>query len=65
MNDEDLRDLFAFGALIGLVMRGESILDTGYLSYKYADEAIETKYKVQDEGIASVKPKTRKKSVPE
>jgi hypothetical protein len=65
MNDEDLRDLFAFGALIGLAMRGESILDSGYLSYKYADEVIENKYKTQDEGIASVKPKTRKKSVPE
>jgi hypothetical protein len=65
MNDEDLRDLFAFGALIGLVTRGESILDSGYLSYKYADELIENKYKAQDEGIASVKPKSRKKSVSE
>jgi hypothetical protein len=64
MNDEDLRDLFAFGALIGLIMRGESILDTAYLSYKYADEVIENKYKSND-GIASVKPKPRKKSVPE
>jgi len=65
MNDEDLRDLFAFGALIGLVMRGEAIMDAGYLAYKYADETLDAKNTPEDEGIASVKLKRRKKSVSE
>lgn len=65
MNDEDLRNLFAFGALIGLVMRGEPSMDAGYLAYKYADEALDAKDAPEDEGIASVKIKRRKKSVPE
>lgn len=65
MNDEDLRDLFALGALIGLVMRGEATVDAGYLAYKYADEALDAKNIPEDEGIASVKLKRRKKSVSE
>lgn len=65
MNDKDLRDLYIGLAMVGLVMRGESILDTGYLACKYADELLDARSKVDEEGIASVKIKSRKKSVSE
>jgi hypothetical protein len=64
MNNEDLRDVMAFGALIGLVMRGEATIDAGYLAYRYADATLDAREE-GDEGIASVKIKRRKKSVPE
>ena len=65
MEDKDMRDALILGALIGLVIRGESTLDSGYLAIKYADETMESRSKIDEEGIASVKIKTRKKSVPE
>ena len=60
MNDEDLRDFFAGLSLVGLVMRGESVLDSGYLAYKYADSVIDAKYKVEEDGIATIKKRAKK-----
>jgi hypothetical protein len=65
MDDKEMRDALIFGALIGLVIRGESTLDSGYLAIKYADETMEARNKVDEDGIASVKIKSRKKSVSE
>jgi len=64
MNNEDLRDLMAFGALIGLVMRGEVSMDAGPLAYRYADATLEAR-DAEEEGIAAVTPKRRRKNVPE
>jgi hypothetical protein len=45
-------------------MRGEATIDAGYLAYRYADATLDAREE-GDEGIASVKIKRRKKSVPE
>ena len=65
IDDKEMRDVLILGALIGLVIRGESTVDSGYLAIKYADETMEARNKVDEEGIASVKIKSRKKSVSE
>ena len=67
MNDEDLRDLFAFGAMVGYLMNGDySPEEIPRLSNKLADAMIEAKY-AEDEpeevGIAAVVKRTRKKNV--
>ena len=60
MNDDDLRDLFAFGALVGQVM------NRGYaepsIAYELADEMIKAKYAIHEpqEGIIAIKPKRRR-----
>lgn len=66
MNDEDLRDLFAFGAMIGYLMNGDySPEEIPHLSNKLADAMIEAKYAEEPEevGIAAVVKRTRKKNV--
>jgi hypothetical protein len=61
MNDEDLRDLFAFGVMLGQIMK------RGYVevakTYEIADEMIEAKYaeKEPDVGITAIKRKYIKK----
>jgi len=61
MNDEDLRDLFAFGVMLGQIMK------RGYVevakTYEIADEMIEAKYaeKEPDVGITAIKRKYTKK----
>lgn len=63
MNDEDLRDLFAFGAMLGQVIR------KGYAepsrAYEIADAMVEEKYVVPEvepeEGIVAIKPKRKSK----
>ena len=69
MNDEDLRDLFAGLALMGLSSRGvheNSEPQVAAWCYKIADAMIEAKY-AEDEpeevGIAAVVKRTRKKNV--
>lgn len=65
MEDEDLRDLFAGLAMMGLIMsRGDTTDVLVNTAYYTADAMIEAKYRKRDEGIASVKP-TRKKRVSE
>jgi hypothetical protein len=66
MNDEDLRDLFAGLALMGLSSRGvhensESRVATW--CYKLADAMIEAKYAEPEpeEGITAIKPKRKSK----
>lgn len=55
MNDEDLRDLFAFGVMLGQITK------RGYVevakTYEIADEMIEAKYANNEPevGIAAVK----------
>lgn len=64
MKDEDLRDLFAFGAMIGLIMRSGDAHPT--YAYEIADAMIRAKYTEDEpeleEGITAIKPK-RKRSV--
>ena len=63
MNDDDLRDLFAFGAMLGQIMK------RGYAdpprAYEIADAMIEEKYAVPEvepeEGITAIKPKRKVK----
>ena len=63
MNDEDLRDLFAGLALMGIVNRAstepqfELVAKNAYIM---ADAMIEAKYAKPEEGIASVIKRTRK-----
>jgi hypothetical protein len=64
MNDEDLRDLFAFGAMIGQIMRSGNAHPTH--AYETADAMIEAKYyeapEVEpEEGITAIKPKRKVK----
>lgn len=60
MEDEDLRDLFAFGVLVGQVM------NRGYaeprIAYEIADGMVEAKYAKYEpeEGIVAIKPKRRR-----
>jgi hypothetical protein len=73
MNDEDLRDLFAGLALMGLLAeKGDSLLTSNgekYVSeycYILADAMIEAKYAepepVPEEGITAIKPKRKPRS---
>ena len=63
MNDDDLRDLFAFGAMVGQIMR------SGFAeppkAYEVADAMIEAKYYKEpeepEEGITAIKPKRKPK----
>ena len=64
MNDEDLRDLFAGLALNGMVGLGITHPDqAAKFCYTMADAMIEAKYKKEEEGIAAVIKRTRKKNV--
>jgi hypothetical protein len=65
MNDEDLRDLFAGLALIGIVSRASNEPQFDLVArnaYIMADAMIEAKYKKEEpeQGITSVIKRTRK-----
>lgn len=65
MNDEDLRDLFAACALIGIAKDVENERKSGKWCYEMADAMLEAKYAGQEEpevGIAAVVKRTRKKN---
>ena len=63
MNDEDLRDLFAGLALIGLNMNVRDEKHTAAWCYKMADAMIEARYAEPEpeEGITAIKPKRKVK----
>lgn len=68
MNDEDLRDLFAGLALMGLSSRGVHENSEPFVAkwcYKLADAMIEAKYAEPEvepeEGITAIKPKRKAK----
>ena len=62
MNDEDLRDLFAFGAVSAKACHPFSNLkDHAKFCYAVADAMIEAKYAEAEEvGIAAIKPKHKR-----
>jgi hypothetical protein len=61
MNDEDLRDLFAFGALISKAWIPPNLEDQARNCYAIADAMIEAKYYQEpEEGITAIKPKRKK-----
>lgn len=59
MNDDDLRDLFAFGAMVGQIMRNGNVDPPK--AYETADAMIEAKYAEPEpeEGIVAIKPKRK------
>jgi hypothetical protein len=61
MNDEDLRDLFAFGILIAQTIRNGQVNAVDV--YEAADLMIEAKYAEPEpeEGITAIKPKRKVK----
>lgn len=63
MNDDDLRDLFALGAMIGQIMRNGNA--DPFRAYETADAMVEAKYAVPEaepeEGIIAIKPKRKTK----
>ena len=63
MGDEDLRDLFAGLALIGLNTSIRDEKNTAAWCYKMADAMIEAKYAEPEpeEGITAIKPKRKVK----
>lgn len=65
MNDDDLRDLFAGLALIGLNTSIRDEKHTATWCYKMADAMIEAKYAEEEpepeEGITAIKPKRKVK----
>jgi hypothetical protein len=63
MGDEDLRDLFAGLALIGLNMSVHDPKHTARRCYEMADAMIEAKYAEPEpeEGITAIKPKRKTK----
>lgn len=67
MNDEDLRDLFAFGAMISKAWIPPNLEDHARNCYAIADAMIEAKYEETEDnapeevGIAAVVKRTRKK----
>jgi hypothetical protein len=63
MNDEDLRDLFAGFAMLSKMWISPHLEDYAKDCYRIADAMIEAKYKKEEEGIASVIKRTRKKNV--
>lgn len=63
MNDEDLRDLFAAFAMLGLIMsRGDTTAVLASNAYHTADAMIEAKYAEPEEGITAIKPKRKPRS---
>jgi hypothetical protein len=64
MNDEDLRDLFAGLAMVGLLMAGRKNVENE--AYRISDAMIEAKYAVPElipeEGITAIKPKRKPRS---
>jgi hypothetical protein len=66
MNDEDLRDLFAFGAMIGAIMNSGIYEFRAVACYSAADAMIRAKYAepepVPEEGITAIKPKRKPRS---
>jgi hypothetical protein len=67
MNDEDLRDLFAFGAMISKAWQAPNLEAHAKNCYAIADAMIEARYKeIEDDapeevGIAAVVKRTRNK----
>jgi hypothetical protein len=63
MGDEDLRDLFAGLALVGLNMNVRDPKHTARWCYEMADAMIEAKYAEPEpeEGITAIKPKRKVK----
>ena len=63
MNDEDLRDLFAGLALVGLNMNVRDPKHTARWCYEMADAMIEAKYAEPEpeEGLTAIKPKRKTK----
>jgi hypothetical protein len=69
MNDEDLRDLFAGLALMGLIAEGQIFRDdfkgAARRAYQLSDAMIEAKYDEEPEepevGITAIKPKRKAK----
>ena len=65
MNDEDLRDLFAFGAMISKAWQAPNLEAHARNCYDIADAMIEAKYEEEPEepevGIAAVKRKRKTK----
>lgn len=62
MKDEDLRDLFAFGAMISKAWVSGDMQEDAKKCYAIADAMIAAKYAepVSEEGIVGVIKKTRK-----
>ena len=66
MNDDDLRDLFAFGAMISKAWQAPNLEQHAKNCYAIADAMIEAKYyeapEVEpEEGITAIKPKRKVK----
>lgn len=57
MNDQDLRDCFAMFALNGILSCNYDVgEEPAVLAYKYADEMLEARKKIEaDSGIATIK----------
>lgn len=62
MNDEDLRDLFAGLAMLGLLMAGRKNVENE--AYRISDTMIEAKYHEEEPevGITAIKPKRKPRS---
>ena len=63
MNDEDLRDLFAGLALVGIVSRASNEPQFELVAknaYRMADAMIEAKYAEPEMGITAAKPKRKR-----
>lgn len=62
MNDEDLRDLFAGLAMVGLLMAGRKNVENE--AYRISDAMIEAKYHEEEPevGITAIKPKRKPRS---
>lgn len=65
MNDDDLRDLFAFGAMISKAWQAPNLEHHARNCYAIADAMIEAKYAEPEvepeEGITAIKPKRKVK----
>ena len=65
MNDEDLRDLFAFGAMISKAWQAPNLEAHARNCYAIADAMIEARYAEPEvepeEGITAIKPKRKVK----
>lgn len=60
MEDQDLRDLFAFGAMLGMMTRFGKV--DAVAAYDLADRMIDARYTQPEpeEGITAIKPKRRR-----
>lgn len=62
MKDEDLRDLFAFGAMLGMMTRFGKV--DAVAAYDLADRMVDARYTQPEpepeEGIVAIKPKRRR-----